>query len=1244
MASVNALSVALFNAAAGGYSADMVKNPGAYVGAVGAVLEKDLSTDAAFVDHVLANFGIASTSALFAEAKAAMTGLVAGQGRALATTAAIDFLAGVPRTDKYAVVADAFFAKVTAATTFSTANARELDVSKLTAAVTGVDADVAAAAASFAAGAASRDSEVAALKVDVSTLQASLKTAQDAAAAAKTAADAAATKAAADLATANATIKLIDDTTFASESAAAAAAKTAAEAAAATAAAAAKTAADAAAVQLAAAQAEITALKNPAGKTLALTTTTVTPAGDLFIGTAGGNDSVTGTVAAAGSTYNSVDTIVDGSSTDNDTLTLSTSANITTTGIVSGFENVVINHTSFSDGSFALANFSAGNVTVNNLQSAGANAATVSSIASSSTVTGGTGVTGALTVSGRDGATALTVNAGDAGTVNLGKVADTTAAAITLNITSGATGTTGTPVNVNIEGSAATARDSATISAKGRVNLVTNSDGTGTDQVENLTLSGNGAAATYVIGNGAPTSMTISGTQNVTLEGIAAKFGGRTVTDSSTAVSKIKVVTTAAALDLTKVTVDDVEIAVDQTTSLVTVDSGENLTVSLAQTSLTVTSALATRATNAVNITVDDGATAVNSVTLGAAVFTNIATANITGVDNVAIANTATFGADGVVKYAGTGTLTVGATTGGITAKQVDASAASGVVTAFMTANMTNVVGGSGRDVILVEGDTNFTIDGGAGLDTVKFGVATLAADLNVADNTTTALSNVEVIEFVHDANARTLSIDSSLLTGKAIVVKGTHADDVLAVVMDSTTVDLSNINLGTNISKATISGAAIGTSALTITGTAMVDDVTGGSQGDTINLGEGNNIVTDAGDGDDVITTGAGNDTVTQAGAGNDTMNLGNGTNVVTDAGAGNDSITTGTGNDTVTDAGSGNDTMNLGNGTNVANGNSGDDVITGGTGADTFTGGADKDTLNGNAGADKLFGDNAGVKEVATLTIGGTPATTNTVAVTIFGTVLTVTLDGTTGASVATAAAAVKSAIDSTFGDYVTTGTIATGAFTVTAKLDGNLTDFAVTAGGGGATAAFGTKTDGGLSSGGVDTINAGAGADFVFGGEGRDVIDLGAADTDADTLVYVFNATAGADTVNNFEAGTGTDVIKFAKDLFTNGTLTATLKSITSTGTIADNDTFVEVTTAAAAGAVDTAAEVVTFLTNLGTTAVGNGDKVLLALNDGADMYLWAFTNDATAAIASGEVVLVARLVGVTDIADGDLAFFA
>ena len=55
MATPNAIAVALFNAAAGGYSAQIAADPNSLANSVGLILEKDISNDALFVDHLLSN-------------------------------------------------------------------------------------------------------------------------------------------------------------------------------------------------------------------------------------------------------------------------------------------------------------------------------------------------------------------------------------------------------------------------------------------------------------------------------------------------------------------------------------------------------------------------------------------------------------------------------------------------------------------------------------------------------------------------------------------------------------------------------------------------------------------------------------------------------------------------------------------------------------------------------------------------------------------------------------------------------------------------------------------------------------------------------------------------------------------------------------------------------------------------------------------------------------------------------------
>ena len=231
MATVNAISVALFNAAAGGYSSQIYKDPNAVANAVGMILEKDISTDALFVDHLLTNFGVLTSMSIYSEAKRALDNLVYTSGRGQATTIAIDFLKMNEGTaNDYGIVALNFAIKVNTATQYSAAYPNERDLSKLVAVITGVDTDLmainnalsainpsfaanltSALAAADAKAAADKAAEIAALKAvnDAAAKNAAdkaaadLKTAND-----KAIADAAATKVVTDKALADATAAL----------------------------------------------------------------------------------------------------------------------------------------------------------------------------------------------------------------------------------------------------------------------------------------------------------------------------------------------------------------------------------------------------------------------------------------------------------------------------------------------------------------------------------------------------------------------------------------------------------------------------------------------------------------------------------------------------------------------------------------------------------------------------------------------------------------------------------------------------------------------------------------------------------------------------------------------------------------------------------------------------------------------------------------------------------------------------
>jgi hypothetical protein len=152
MATVNALSVALFNAAAGGYSAQIAKDFNSLANAVGPILEKDISTDAQFVDHLMSNLGLLNSMVVYAEARQVLQDLVYALGRGVTATVAIDFLKKQEgAANELGTVAMNFAYKVSAATEYSTINPNERDITKLVASVTGVDTDQLAISTALAA-------------------------------------------------------------------------------------------------------------------------------------------------------------------------------------------------------------------------------------------------------------------------------------------------------------------------------------------------------------------------------------------------------------------------------------------------------------------------------------------------------------------------------------------------------------------------------------------------------------------------------------------------------------------------------------------------------------------------------------------------------------------------------------------------------------------------------------------------------------------------------------------------------------------------------------------------------------------------------------------------------------------------------------------------------------------------------------------------------------------------------------
>jgi hypothetical protein len=186
-------------------------------------------------------------------------------------------------------------------------------------------------------------------------------------------------------------------------------------------------------------------------------------------------------------------------------------------------------------------------------------------------------------------------------------------------------------------------------------------------------------------------------------------------------------------------------------------------------------------------------------------------------------------------------------------------------------------------------------------------------------------------------------------------------------------------------------------------------------------------------------------------------------------------------------------------------------------------------------------------------------------------------------------------------------------------------------------------------------ANVIVAGDLADTITGGGAADTVTLG---TGADRFYYTFTAKASlatesgaaAGTDNDFAAGTvgdsitgfvsGTDKIYFATAALDNGTESQTLKVITNGGTIANNDVFVRVSTDAANAEMGTA---IALLNGLITATIAQTENIVVAIETSTDTYLYYVEQASTAdTIAAADTTLIAKLVGVTAIADGDLVF--
>ncbi len=669
----------------------------------------------------------------------------------------------------------------------------------------------------------------------------------------------------------------------------------------------------------------VTALSKALGTTADVVTSTFTSADD--------------SITATDSTLGAGDVLVDTSSTDSDTLTVTmTGATANAPSTITGIENIVYNYGSIvstADSTIELANIIGANVTVNHTGNAlvNPNGTDIDDIGTNMTVTLGTGLDSTTAADGdlavaasatnvtlNMGASAgtiatgasvdgLTINGGTGGALSvtlgatnknvsinsgtaLGAVtidntsatgtsittgytgADTGGQTITVtniataaSLTVGKTGTATSATTVLIGGTAATT-DTATVSAPGAITFTANQGG---QAVEVLSLSGNGAAATYTL-TGQPLSTSFTGSQSVTLVGTQAQIAGHTtgITDSTTAgTTTVKMSDAATTADYSKIAPDVIELAAAPTgTNVLTFKDGQSIKLTGAQ-------------ANAFTLDVTDGATtntAAGTLTLDVAGTANGSTGDITvdataSSDNIATLNVVHTtaqndfvilgGTAATIDASGAAAVTYGATT---TAKALDASDMTGAVTATLTANLKSITTGSGDDVIngAAAPAASSVVNGGAGND--EYIVP------NGADNTNITFSNIEVLDVT--AAEGNVTFKASQLSGSSYIIDNNDANDVLAINgagtaahVDLSTIDLSGLSFNST-AKTLINVSSFDTSkflssqSFNITGSANVDTITGSANADTITSGGGADVIT-GGKGSDSINGGAGGDTI---------------------------------------------------------------------------------------------------------------------------------------------------------------------------------------------------------------------------------------------------------------------------------------------------------------------------------------------------------------------------------------------
>ena len=559
---------------------------------------------------------------------------------------------------------------------------------------------------------------------------------------------------------------------------------------------------------------------------------------DLTVSTAdviesnNGNDTVT----ASTLTLQSGDIIVDGSTTDSDTMNIALTAATTATPTITNVENVNVNLDYFTGTGtdFVATNVTGATIAINS-DKLGFNGTAGVTFAGANTIAAGSAVT-TLTVAGL---TSGTVDTGSAGTVSV-------------------TGTAAVANTINVNGDIKT--------------------GAGLNNVTSTFTTLNVTAASDVIYTTEATlETTITGNNDITLQMVGADLvTGASIVDSTTGTIIVKDIGATATTDTTNMAIDKFILS-GTATMAATVASGQLLETSTdIATQLTIATTAATDTTATLNLGHDITTLVISDTKLDTTI--NNTDANVIGTLTAGVEDVTLTGSSNLTVTAGTaksfdasaatgtlnytlgtstaettisGTTTTNTVTLGHVNNVITYNGQTGIDTINTLGTAAGIIAGdlgSGNDVLNIVatlGAATIALDGGAGTDTIK-----ILSGANTNTASTWAVSNFETIEIQAAADsvvqAKTLAMDSAQLTGTSFAITTQEAIDTaaLTVTLDAASADLSGLTFDTNDTVA-INGSA--TTSYTVVGTATADTITIGSNAaatvSTITGGAGDDV-----------------------------------------------------------------------------------------------------------------------------------------------------------------------------------------------------------------------------------------------------------------------------------------------------------------------------------------------------------------------------------------------------------------